>query len=231
MKLTHLAVQFCILTAKKGKLVRLHKQCLTIRGIELHYVHSGCGSCAITNEDALPLSHFPSLNYCSLRAHKSYTVPTVVQDVINNCKELKCVSFNLDSVKVSLNLVHNHNLQQLYIHSPRTDVPDDFMTSVSAHGGLVHVVISVWSLTVDGITFLVKNSPKLITLFIILSLYDVKDSSPEMLDTLEINATLKRMFWHRKLFRVGCYSMIRAQNTEIESVLTKQDTDLTKLWN
>jgi len=232
MNLTHLAVQFCILTAKKGKLVHLYQKCLTVRGIELHYVHNGCGSCAtITNADALPLPYFPLLNYCSLRAHKSYTVPTVVQDVIDNCKGLKCVSFNLDSVKVSLKVVHNHNLQQLYIYSPRTDVPDNFLTSVSSHGGLVHVVMSVRSLTIEGVTSLVRNSPKLITLFIILSLYDVKDCSPEIVDTLEINATVKRMFCHRRLFRVGCYSMIRAQNTEIESVLTRQDTDLTKLWN
>ena len=35
----------------------------------------------------------------------------------------------------SLNEVCN-NLQQLYIYSLNTDVPDSFMTSVSAHGGL-----------------------------------------------------------------------------------------------
>ena len=231
MKLTHLAVQFCILrsqTANKEKLVCFYKKCLTVRGIEFHYVHNSCDSC-VANEHTVPC--FPSLDYCKLRANEPCIVPTIVQDVINDCKELKCVSFDLDFIKVSLGLVHNHNLQQLYIYSPATDVPDDFMTSVSAHGGLVHVVVSVRSLTFEGMISLVRNSPKLITLFVILSLYDVKDSSPDMLDTLEINATLKRMFWHRKLFRIGCYSMIRAQNTEIENVLTKQDTDLMPLWN
>ena len=66
---------------------------------------------------------------------------------------------------LSLSSTHNHNLQQLYIDSINTDVPDDFMTSVSAHGGLVHVVMFARSLTVEGVTSLVRNSPKLITLY------------------------------------------------------------------
>lgn len=40
-------------------------------------------------------------------------------------------------------LAHNHNLQQLHIESIFINVPDDFMTSVLAHGGLVHVVMKV----------------------------------------------------------------------------------------
>jgi len=59
--------------------------------------------------------------------------------VINNCTELKLFSFYY-TPHLSLCLTHNHNLQQLYSH---THVSDAFMTSVSAHGGLVNVLMSV----------------------------------------------------------------------------------------
>ena len=92
---------------------------------------------------------------------------------------------------VSLNLAHNHNLQQLYIHESHIDVHDDFMTSISAHGGLVHVVLSVNTLKVDGITSLVRNSPQLITLYLCcgVCIGDV--------------GSLKKRFWNRKLFTAG----------------------------
>ena len=48
-------------------------------------------------------------------------------------------------------LAHNNKLQQIYIQAFGIDVPDKFMTSVSAHGGLVHVVMEVRSLIADGL--------------------------------------------------------------------------------
>ena len=45
------------------------------------------------------------------------------------------------------------NLQQLCIDLTQFDVSNEFMTSVSAHGGLVHVVMNVESLTAKGITY------------------------------------------------------------------------------
>ena len=163
MKLTHLAVEYRALRSKaanKEKLICLCQKCWTIRGIQ-------CGDCYLegsTNEDTLMLSYFLSLNYCYIYL-VNHTPHTVVQDVINNCTELKV--FYCNCYRLSLNLAHNHNLQQLYIHSlDHTKVPDHFMTSVSAHGGLVHVVMSVQSLTFEGIISLVRNSPKLITLYV-----------------------------------------------------------------
>ena len=44
---------------------------------------------------------------------------------------------------LSLNLAHSFNLQQLCIETFNTDVPVEFIMSVSAHGGLVHVVMGV----------------------------------------------------------------------------------------
>ena len=136
MKLSHLQVEFCILratVASKEKLICLYQECQTIRGILLNGV---CECERPTTEDILMVSHFPSLNYCYLAPFQKDKVPTIVEDVINNCKELRCVCFTLYSSSFndqpSLKSVHYHNLQQLYIDSPFTDVPDDFMTSISS---------------------------------------------------------------------------------------------------
>jgi len=159
MKLTYLAVEFSVLRsqpANKEKLICLFKKCLSIRGIHCSFL---CGN--ITIEDAMFLSCFPSLNY--FYSSDDVRLPTVIQDVVNNCKGLRGAYFN-NFYPLTLSIAHAHSLQQLYIFAPNTDVPDDFMTSISAHGGLAHVVIRVRSLTVEGITSLVKNSLKLITL-------------------------------------------------------------------
>ena len=37
------------------------------------------------------------------------------------------------------------------------------MSTISAHGGLVHVVLCVRSVTSEGVTVLVRNSPNLLT--------------------------------------------------------------------
>ena len=216
MKLTHLAVEFKVLKSEpsnKEKLMSLYQKCCTIRGIQCggdRYVH------AFTKVGFM-LSCFSSLNYCFMRYYTSSS--TIVQDVITNCKELRCVSFhsNYWNHSLSLSTTHNHNLQQLHIYSSETNVPDDFMTSVSAHGGLVHVAMRVRSLTVEGITSLVRNSPKLITLH--WYIFDkVIRASVE-----NYNATIKEMFWNRKLFTAGQYK-------EVGSWEYEQGTDLNPLW-
>ena len=166
MKLTHLGVDFCVLrleVTNKEKLICLYQKCWTIRGIQC----VRCIDCHYVNSSE-ELSYFPSLNYCYIGylCQISTVSPTIVQDVINNCTELKVFSLCYCTSNLSLNLAHSHNLQQLYIYQPYTDVSDDFLTSVSAHGGLVHVIITVHTFKVDGITSLVRNSPQLITLYL-----------------------------------------------------------------
>ena len=91
------------------------------------------------------------------------------------------------------------SLSTIVIHfSPHTNVPDDFMTSVSAHCGLVHVVMKVGSLTVEGITSLVRNSPELITLHLCTIAID-------HVYVKKFDTELKEMFRNRKLFTVGHY--------------------------
>ena len=72
------------------------------------------------------------------------------------------------------------NLQQLYIDSTYYKIPDIFLETVSVHGRLVHVILNVSSLTVDGIITLVKNSPELLTLNIYAEFqFELDSSSPE----------------------------------------------------
>ena len=230
MKLTHLGVAFCVLTpeaANKEKLICLYQKCWTNRGIQCSYSLECCLKHS-TSEDVLMLSYFPSLNYIYLDLCPDLTPPTIVQDVINNCAELNL--FYCDcSYHLSLNLSHNnHNLQQLYIHSPNTDVPDHFMTSVSAHGGLVHVVMRIGYLTFGGITSLVRNSPKLITLHLCVH--------HEVGNVENFNASLKKLFWNRKLFTIGHYKVDIdidwntwfAENRNLLS--WEQGSDLLPLW-
>ena len=220
MKLTHLAMEFCVLrseAANEEKLICLQK-CCTIRGIQCD---DYCCE-TLTKEDILMLSYFPSLNYCYVKFYGR--LPTIVQDIINNCKELRYVSFNCYHISkpLSLSSNHNHNLQQLCIDSTNTDVPDNFMTSVSAHGGLVHVVMFVKSLTVEGITSLLRNSPKLITLYLYVSAMNV--------NVLNFKATLKKMFWNRIFFTAGLYKLTDSWYDSARDVLREQGTDLFPLW-
>ncbi|XP_065920439.1 uncharacterized protein [Dysidea avara] len=225
MKLTHLAVEFCVLRAtKKEKLICLYQKCY-IRGIQCEY----CRYCGIfTDEDTLMLSYFPSLNCCYLQSSGVVTaVPTIVQDVVNNCNELECVRFYLVlSQPLSLVLTHSHTLQQLYINSLKTIVPNDFMASFSAHGGLVHVVMMVGSLTAEGITSLVRSSPKLITLYLHAGSIHHGD-----VDVDFFSAKLKKMFCKRRLFTAGYYMVNYNVYGDSTDVLWEHGTDLLPLWD
>ena len=219
MKLTNLVVNYCVVCSEvtsKERLICLLQKCLTIKGIEC-----GSGLCDYDCEklDTLMLSHFKSLRYCYLRKYTAHS-PTIVQDMVNNCKELKCVRIVVDDL--SLDLVQNYNLQQLCIQSIDTDVPDDFMTSVSAHGGLVHVFLDVWSLTAEGITSLVRNSPKLITLY-----FNIRSD----VGFKHLDATLKKMCSNRKLFTTGYCGIMDNRYSASDHVLHKRSTDLVSLWN
>ena len=217
IKLTHLAVEFCFLKLEnyinKVRLICLYQICLTIRGIQCGFHHE----CS-TNEDTSILCHFPSLNYCYLRSSCGLST-----DVINSCKELKCFAikdFNYNGL--SLNMHRTCSLQQLCIDSFYTHITDDFMIKISAHGGLVHVVMGVKSFTGDGMLSLVRNSPKLITLHLCGHQLDKRAME-------SFNVTLKKTFYYRKLI-TGGYCMVSNEGY-VTQVLYEQDTDLMPLWN
>ena len=219
MKLTHFAVEFCTLRPKpanKEHLIFLLRKCSAIRGIECELCDHGrgCNYFGCRKLDTLMLSYLTSLHYCHLTCYDDSV--TLALNVVNDCKELKCVivtSFNL-----SLNLAHNYNLQQLYIHAPFNDVPDYFVTSVSAHGGLVHTVMDVQLLMAEDIISLVRNSPKLITLYL-----RIRDGNME-----NFNIILKKLLCKRTLFTAGYCSVNDGRSV---NVLQSQGTDLLSLWN
>jgi len=98
------------------------------------------------------------------------------------------------------------------------------MRSVSAHGGLVCVYLSVNGLTTEGITTLVRNSPKLIKICVkARHLYDMNGQRLNQRDVQDFSATLKKMFSNRKLFNVG-YCLINER-------LCQPPDDLLPLWN
>ena len=233
IRLTHLAVEFCILRSEavsKEKLISLYHKCWSIKGIQSS---CNCSCWEFTKEDALLFSYFPSLIYCNLCAFSK--LPNVVQDVIQNCKELKSIRFQHYSLHeclsmnfyecLSLNLGHNHSLQQLYIWSPYTDVSDEFITLVSAHGELVHVVMSIGSLAAEGIISLVRNSPKIITLHLYVRAIRHMDMSLQ-----SFNTTLKQRFCNRKLVTGGHYLVDCQHYRDKFDVLQEQSTDLLPLW-
>jgi len=219
MKLIHIAAEFCVFRSKADdtKLSDLFQKCWSIREIQL----SNCYNCKFSaNEDVSILSCFPSLHYCYFEDVEN---PHLVQDMINNCKKLKYFSYLCRDFELSLSLAHSRNLQQLYIATSLADVPDEFMTSVSAHGGLIHVFMKVRSLKVDGITSLVENSPKLITLYLNAETFIG-------LDTESFSETLSTSFCKRKLFAVGRY-VLSDDWDDIEDIELREGTNLLPLWN
>ena len=109
--------------------------------------------------------------------------------------------------------------------SPDTDVPDHCTSSVSAHGGLVHVVMKVRSLTVVGVTTsLVRNSPKLVTLHLFASIIDT--------NTKCFNATLRKMVWNGRLFTStrDVLHTFSFWDYVSQIVLLKRGIDFRSLW-
>ena len=227
MKLTHLSMDvsfvcsnLAIDDAQKKQLVALFRQCTTLQALELHSDHIANLSTANTNYALL--SHFPSLEYC--RSNDSQQ-STCVQDILTACKRLKCFYCSCSVLTVSS--VCNSNLQQLCISSKGTYLDNSFMETVSAHGGLVHVALFVHSVTINGITCLIKNSPNLLTF----GLHEQKRHKEKYFES--ISASLGRKFADRKLFTSGLLCLTpqagdAAEYNEYDEWL--QNTDLMSLW-
>jgi len=108
--------------------------------------------------------------------------------------------------------VHSSNLQQLHINSNDLELPDEFMRALSAHGRLVHVLLNVRTVSIEGITVLVENSPDLLILHI---------NGIPFEEHLVVS--LKEKFCHRKLFTRGSFKSL---DIDIE-----HNTNLLSLWS
>ena len=208
MKLTQLSIEYCVITSAnidiQHKMVNLYA---TLQAMEIGF--SICEVCeSLSSKDLLSLSHFSSLQYCRLHHHDS-CYSNVVHDIATSCKQLKCLIVQPNSfyqqpsfhpVGISLSSTCNNNLEQLFIDSEYTDVSDEFMESVSAHGGLVHVVLQVATVTDKGVDILIHNSSQLEQLHI-------RRYKQNGLSTLK--NVLKMKYFHRRLFTTGYFKLIR----------------------
>ena len=237
MKLTHLAVKLCVLLPSAEN---VHKLTILFQKFtKLQALEAGCkglDDCIeckskFVNNTMMVLSHFPSLTHCII-----YTIPclwtqsTTIHDILTSCKQLKCLILKDGNQQVTKSLPSAccSNLQQLYYTTAQ--VSDTFLTEVSAHGGLVHVVLCAsFATTSEGIFSLVRNSPNLMTLRVVLSNgCNVIVANPKM-----VQLRLQQEFAHRPLFLMGrCTITIDIFSYEIENLEWEEryNTDLYSLW-
>ena len=230
MKLTHLSMEVCAFignSKSKQQLTRLFKKCTSLQALQLD---TFCYEmCERANVNWSILSNFPVLRYCRLDTNDS----NVIQGITLACKELVCLCYESNVVRqpLSLSSVSHQKLRQLYIDSPTTVVPDNFMETISAPSQLERVVISVRSLTTKGITSLITNSPGLLTLIVITqdSVYNEKHV---MVTSNDIITNLKKKLPKRKLLSVGDCRILQQKGSDKKWFAEEFmcGTDLQPLW-
>ncbi|XP_065882290.1 uncharacterized protein [Dysidea avara] len=231
MQLTHLALDLCLFVSfvDKETLIHLYKKCTCLVALESSVPN--CQQCwnIFTDNSVSLFSYFPMLTHCVFNVDR-HCCGTGLQNMIVSCNELKCLYYFDRFGRLSLSLAHNSNLQQLYINAGRTDIPDNFMSSLSAHGGLVHVVLCVRSVTSEGITVLVVNSPKLMTFHVII--YQLLcDNIGTGVNVSEFESKIKKDFSYRPLFKLErCKIIQRDLATNIDQQYYEHSTDLLSLW-
>ena len=231
-KLSHLAVESCVFqdfvendSESIRYLISLFQKCSSLQALE----SQGDIACSMCSSDAVIkwsfLCHFPLLRYCRLCTAD----PNGIQYIVNGCKELVCLSCS-SQYDLFLSSVCTSSLQQLYIESEDGKLAGIFMETVSAHGGLVYVILSVNSVSAEGITSLITNSPGLLTLSIITYEYICNENGLKI-NLKDFKSGLKRKFPCRKLFTVGNYKLVH-NNRSGECCLSDflSGTDLLPLW-
>ena len=142
---------------------------------------------------------------------------------INNCHQLKYLYEESEigaRVCFPPDLLNNCHLQQLYIKLP-TDLTDELVNTLSAHGRLECVILLVWSITFSSIVTLIKNSPNL-TLLCISTRWPLCNHN-ENYGSYEDK--VKKMFSYHKLFAVGSFKVHSSSYTP-----DMFNTDLNSLW-
>ena len=207
MKLTHLVIDVCVFypltensTSYDEQLCGFFQKCACLQALQLEsfYDDAICEKCANSTVKWSMLSYFTVLTYCRMAGNH----PDVMQDIITKCEMLRI--FQCDSnVCLTISSVSTTILQQLSISADLTNVPDVFMQTVSAHGGLVHFALAANSVTLEGINTVITNSPKLLTVHIWSRelVYNDRVSSKE-----ELREDLQKRFPSRKLFTVGSFN-------------------------
>ena len=235
MRLTYLAVNICTLIPleeDKPEIVSSFQECVNLKALEVH--HSYCYHDEHKNYDLSVLSNFSSLLHCFIG-----DIHNNIEVVINSCSKLKYLVHSSLSSHFSYKVsTQNENLEQLCIKSalPRyVEIPNTFMQSVSAHGGLVHVALCTGIVYGDGVTALIGNSPKLLTCHLFSRNFCIKVSDKyESVMVRDMKMMLKKKFGSRKLFTCGSFQLYRSDKDafhNIDHFLVERDTDILSLWS
>ena len=227
MRLTHLSMDasfidcsLIIYDVHRQQLVALFERSTTLQALNLfdsEVVYQNFRKAK--SYDCKLLSHFRSLEYCRLTICNRE--PTCVLDILTTCKKLKTFCY-ISSTQLSRLLPAHNNLQQLCISSKYIDLDDNFMDMVSVHGGLIHVALFVGSVTCEGVTILIRNSPSLLT-------FGLCEQRREQNYRESLNRWLSKKFPGRKLFTSGLFCLIQ-QTEEVNCNEWLQNTDLLPLW-
>ena len=252
-KLTHLAIDLCMLTlgdshnSDRQKVIDMFRRCGNLQALET----SSCQHADYENVEDLLFCHFPSLVYISLtksqcKAALNYTV--------TNCSQLKYFCYT-DCIKdsVALPLSSSCHLQQLCLQSHSTHISASFADVLSAHGELERVVLLVNSIVTSAIKTFISNSPNLLLLYVETTKLDgsiLQDRQGFLNDDGSLNDDLLRDFLegleedredykdkiskafpHHKLFAVGDFTVTQPKSykDEIQRHLDN-NTEFNSFW-
>ena len=228
MKLTHLAICLCIVQPSVRnirKLIALFQKCTSLQALECN-----C-ECSARYKRMSVLSYFSSLVHCIITAtivKKNINI----EDILTSCKKIKCLVYRHDQKTWKpLSSMTCTNLQQLFIMSTHCSIPDNFMSTISAHGGLVHVVLCVRSVTREGIAVLVRNSPNLLILHAVIDDDKIYDCNNHIVKPEVLTTYLKQEFSHRHLFSAGSYIVTNVRHLHALERERLDSTDFLDLFD
>ncbi|XP_065912364.1 uncharacterized protein [Dysidea avara] len=212
LQLTYLAIELCCLLfcgVDNQIIVSLHQKCLKMKSLEFS---SSCTKCD-ENKQPLVLSNFPLLIHC-----RTDNIDSV--HIFEKLKYWYCVN---DRIAWSIG---NCNLEQLCMIVPKVAFPDSFMSTLSAHGGLIHVIMSVDFITQTGIATFIENSPSLIT-------FHVYIRSDFWCISSNFRSRLKEKYSNRKLFLCGSYHLEKGTigSSELHIQMVQRNVDFISLWS
>ena len=199
LELTYLAIEICCLLwfdgdyNNKAIIINLHQKCVKLKALQSQ---SKCTECKETKEPLL-LSSFPSLIHCATCDMEN----VIIHDKL---KYLWYIGHQRCYWEMS-----SCSLEHVNIFSKSLELPESFMVSLSAHGGLVHVILHVKSVTQTGIEALIGNSPNLITFHV---------HNAGLCVSTEFNLRLKRRYANRKLFLCGSFRLIKSNRRVISKL-------------
>jgi len=222
MKLTYLAISLCVLIPwEEGEqaeleIIRSFQECINLRALETKHNNPR------QHYDLSVLSNFPSLVHCLVSQY-----PYGIEVLINSCPKLKYLRYFADFPHFSNSVIQNSNLEQLHIIATYASIPNTFMQTVSAHGGLVHVLLYASHFSDDGITALIENSPNLITFHITVKWGNIISGNGVVFNKKDYEMALNRKFCDRKLFTCGDFQL---SSSDVDNLLVKNDMDFVSFW-